>query len=468
MTFRKTRNRIMLLNMAMVSAAVVIAFAVIFVATYTREQEIIRAQLEHSPLSRITISGVVSDNGVAGEMVRFDTWRVDNIGIPVPAPPSASTPHLQAYTTISTPVLERRILPGTGVAFSVLTDEDYNIVSVHSAVELPETAYSQAISGIVRNGSQGSMIMLEGRMWRYAVSPVPAAVMGTTAYTFDMLPGAYRNVRFLDVTDSHNMLMSLALTLSGLTVIIMVVFFFISLFFANHAIKPMEESFKKQSRFVADASHELKTPLSVISANCSVLYASREESVESQIKWVDNITSATNRMTGLVGDLLSLAQIEDREYGSQTIAFDLSGAVECAVSEMESAAQKKEINITKHIAPNLNIESDLESTLKILVILLDNAIKYTNIGGEISVSLKKEKRQMICAVRNSGNGIPQEELPLLFDRFYRGDPARSSENEGYGLGLSIAKEIAGQLNIQLQVISEPGIFTEFRIVFNLK
>jgi len=275
----------------------------------------------------------------------------------------------------------------------------------------------------------------------------------------------YTHIRFLDVTDSLKMIRSLAFTLSGLSLVILAVFFFISLFFANRAIRPMEEAWEKQSRFIADASHEIKTPLSVINANCGVLYAGKEETVESQIKWVDSIMRASGRMSGLVNKLLALASVEDAQIAIQKNLFDLSGTVAEAVSEMEAAAIEKGLVLNKEIEPGIEIESDREHVRKVLYILLDNAVKYTGDGGELTVSLKKERRHITCAVCNSGEGIPTESLPYIFDRFYRGDPARSSENSGYGLGLSIAKAVSNQLGAKLTVVSVMGEYTEFRLVF---
>ena len=230
----------------------------------------------------------------------------------------------------------------------------------------------------------------------------------------------------------------------------------------------MEEAWEKQSRFVADASHELKTPLSVINADCGVLYSSKNESVESQLKWVDSITRSADRMTGLVGSLLSLASMEDSQLLPQSSLFDLSAEASEAVTEVKAAAFEKGLLINNEIEPDIEIESDREHVRKILDILLDNAVKYTDNSETITVSLTQEKRHVTCTVRNSGDGIPPEDLPHLFDRFYRRDPARSSDNGGYGLGLAIAQAIAKQLDAVLTVDSIEGEYTEFKLVFEKK
>jgi signal transduction histidine kinase len=170
-------------------------------------------------------------------------------------------------------------------------------------------------------------------------------------------------------------------------------------------------------------------------------------------------------MTGFVNSMLSLVSLEDKQLRLQRCQFDLSAVVSDATDEIEAPSVEKELEVYREVESGIEIESDREHIHKILSILLDNAVKYTDSYGEIVVSLAKGTRSVICTVRNSGEGIPAEELPYLFDRFYRGDPARSSENSGYGLGLSIAKAIANQLGAELAVESNLGKFTEFKLVF---
>ena len=437
--FKKARNRIMLLNMVMVSAVVIAAFAVVFITAYSREQTSNSEKL-HNNIVPAHIS-VSSGPFVLSEAVYIEPENVTVSGF------------------------ARRIVPNAGVSFSLLVDSEGNLVDVNSMVELTEAAYMQAAFEATREDSRDLTVSLEGRTWRYTVSPVTVEFRESRDIAF-YVSGAYNDIRFLDVTDSNNMLKSLGITLTSLTVIILAAFFFISWFFANRAVRPMEEAFEMQSRFVADASHELKTPLSIINANCGVLYTNRDETMDSQIEWVDRIARATDRMTGLVGELLSLARMEDKEHELHMAAFDLSEAVNDAAAEMDQTALEKGLAIDKRIEPGVELRNDKEHVQKILSILLDNAIKYTDTGGEVSVTLRKEKRHVVCAVRNSGAGIPQEELPRLFDRFYRGDPARTSDNGGYGLGLAIAKSVAERLGAKLRVESETGQYTEFRLILS--
>ena len=436
--FRKTRNRIMLLNMAMVSTVVIVAFVVIFLTTYTREQASNRRKLQNDIIPQLSIAAGPINSDFPGGVLHVEPNMFRTAGF------------------------ARYILPDAGLSFSLLVDSDGALIEVNSMVNLPDAAYRKAAMEATKEGVHTQTVSLEGRTWQYAVNPLTVEFIASGEASL-IVSGAYKDVRFLDVTDSHRMLWSLGLTLSGLTALILAAFWFISRVFANRAIRPMEEAFEKQNRFVADASHELKTPLSVISANCGVLYANKDGKVEDQLRWIDSIMRASDRMTGLVSDLLSLACIEDKDNELICSVFDVGGAVSDAVSEMEQLAREKGLSIQMRIEPGVNVKSDRASVGKILAILLDNAIKYTDEGGEITVDVSREKSGAVCAVKNSGGGVPEEELPRLFDRFYRGDPARSDENRGSGLGLSIAAAAAERLGASLTAASVPGQYTELRL-----
>ena len=446
--FRKIRNRILLLNMVMVSAVVIVAFAVILTTTYTRMQNDNREKLLNGSIAHLSFSTS------SGLTIRGNTQHAE----PIPEGVQVSG-------------VATRISPDTGLSFSLFVDSQARLTDVNSMVDLQNETYELAAAqAIAFDGSAGT-ITLEGRKWQFSVAPVKVFLRDTTtanaSFEIDE-ESELSHIRFLDVTDSYKMIQSLALMLSGLTVVLLAVFFFISRYFANRAILPMEEAWESQTRFIADASHELKTPLSVINANCGVLYGNRKESVESQLKWVDSIMRATDRMTNLVASLLSLASMEDVQLSVQNITFNLSTEVIDVVAELEASAFEKGLIIRREIEENIEVENDREHVRKILCILLDNAVKYTECGEQITAFLLEEKRSIICSIRNSGAGVPPEDLPHLFDRFYRRDPARSSDNGGYGLGLSIAQAIAKQLGATLVADSVLGKYTEFQLVFDKK
>jgi len=440
--FNKIRNRILLLNMVMVSSVVIIAFAVIFVTTYNRTQNENSEKLRNAmPVPQTMASGEGFLQGAA-------IYTEHAFGAAISG-------------------FSQRISPDAGLSFSIIVDASDNMVQIDSMVQLLPESYDLMAKQALEGGGGGAVLTVEGRRWQYMISPIIYIMYdssGTTA-TSSVGRGDYTHIRFLDVTDSHRMIISLAFLLSGSAVIVLAAVFFISRYFANRAVIPMEEAWAKQRRFITDASHELKTPLSVINANCGVLYTVKDETVESQIKWVDSIARAADRMTGLVGNLLSLASMEDPKPQLSRERFDLSGDFNAAAVEMEAAAVEKGLRLQKDIEQSIEVDSDRENVRKILSILLDNAVKYTESGGEVTLILKREKRGAVCIIRNCGEGIPPNELPHIFDRFYRADPARSSATGGYGLGLSIAKAIADQLCVAISAESEQGKYTQFKLVF---
>ena len=468
--FKKIRNKIMLLNMVMVSSVVLIVFAVIFITSYARVQaeNQMRFELDSYRPFIMGKSPEYSSND------RFSAFRS-----------TSAFPGIRSYGAFYNPVGDmrvdwieheitmphRRISPGEGISFSVLVDPDNNVFTINSFVNLSPEAIISIAEIAAENVSGTGTVSLDGRTWNVMSSPANVLFsvdltqyMGFNYTSINAAEG-FNQLRFIDVTESHQMLQTLALTLIGATLAVLTVFFFISWYFAKQAVKPMEEAWEKQRQFITDASHELKTPLSVINANCGVLYSNQDEPLNEQIRWVDSISRANERMTGLVGSLLSLASMDDTRYELHSNTFDISEEMMAAVSEMEVIAVDKGITINNEIESEILIESDKEQVQKILSTLMENAVKYTPFNGIITVSVTKEKRRIICAVRNSGPGIPQNELPNVFDRFYRGDPARSSDNSGYGLGLAIAKTIADKISAKLSVESTEEEYTEFKVIF---
>jgi len=477
----------MLLNMVMVSSVVLVVFAVIFITSYTRVQAENQMRFEldsyrpfimstspEYPLSVwISSSDRFSDiNEMSPYIDRYTAFRNMSSYFKVHgATYDTEGDTVEEWIQHEFTIPQRRILPGEGISFSVLVDPSNNVYNINSFFDLSDEAIIRIKEIVVDDVRGTETISFDGRTWRFMSSPadvllsVDLALNGQSHIHATEASVGYNQLRFIDVTESHQMLQTLALTLLVAAFVVLTGFFFISRYFARQAVKPMEEAWEKQRRFITDASHELKTPLSVINANCGVLYSNQDEPLDEQIRWVDSISRATDRMTGLVGSLLSLASMDDTQYELHSSVFDLSEEMTAAVSEMEVIADDKGITINKDIEQGITIESDKGQVYKILFALMENAVKYTPFNGVITASVKKEKRHIICAVRNSGPGIPKDELPNVFDRFYRGDPARSSDNSGYGLGLAIAKSIADKLGAKLSVESIEEEYTEFKLIF---
>lgn len=218
-------------------------------------------------------------------------------------------------------------------------------------------------------------------------------------------------------------------------------FFCISLFLANLSIKPVEKSWTQQKQFIADASHELKTPLTVILANLDILEASPDATIRSQQQWLSNTREEAGHMKELVQQLLFLARADSEELKPVFQTFSLSDAAWSCALAFEPVAYERKITLTEDIEPNLSFTGDEPQIRQLFSILLDNGCKYGKSGGEIIFSLKQENDTIRLSVSNDGPPIPPEDLPHLFERFYRSDKARNA-NGSFGLGLAIAKTIA--------------------------
>lgn len=220
-----------------------------------------------------------------------------------------------------------------------------------------------------------------------------------------------------------------------LITIFLLLFFFVWLL-SFSVFAPIKKSLKKQNQFISDASHELKTPIAIISANADVIKQSGEN------LWVDNIKSQTKRLNNLVADMLTLAKMDERDTPLNIQEFNISDAVTEILLPFDAVAFEKNKNLIFNISPNISYKGDKNSVKKIANILTDNAIKHASDHGDIIIELKKEDKKIIFSVYNSGCSIPDEDTDKIFERFYRGDNSRSRESGGSGLGLSIAKSIA--------------------------
>lgn len=222
-------------------------------------------------------------------------------------------------------------------------------------------------------------------------------------------------------------------------------------------IKPVKESFDKQKQFIADASHELKTPLSVIVASSEAIDIDEKNS-----KWLKNIEYETNRMNLLISKLLSLAKSEQRKK-VRLVNNNLSKIVELSLLTFEGIAYEKNIKFNYDIEDNIFMLMDEDSIKELVEILLDNAIKHSKKKGTINLSLKKDG-QIILLVENEVEAIPKGEEEKIFERFYRVDKARSRKDNRYGLGLAIAKNIVLLHKGKIKASSMDGI-TTFQVTF---
>ena len=209
--------------------------------------------------------------------------------------------------------------------------------------------------------------------------------------------------------------------------------FAVSIFLAKRIVAPLEESFKKQKQFISDAGHELKTPVSVVSANAELL---AREIGDNQ--WLSNIQYENERMGSLVRQLLDLAKTEN--VAPQTERLDFSHLVSGEILPFESVAYEHKLTLSSDIADDIYVDGDSGRLKQLVSILIDNAIRHSENGKEVNVTLKSEHGYARLSVINDGKEIPIEQQEQIFERFYRVDSARSDDGH-FGLGLAIAKAI---------------------------
>ena len=231
---------------------------------------------------------------------------------------------------------------------------------------------------------------------------------------------------------------------------------------SNWLIRPVDEAFKKQKQFIFDASHELKTPISVIMTSAECLSKNPKET-----KWLNNIQSETERMNKLVLDLLNLAKYENSCENRILAIANLSKLVEKSVLTFESVIYDKGLKLKYNIDNNIKFKCVDEEIKQLIEILVDNAIKHAYNNSTIIINLTKRKDEISLVVKNRGTKIPKEEKSKIFERFYRSDNSRNRNENRYGLGLAIAKNIIANYNGKIHVECKNG-YTSFISTFKVK
>ncbi len=335
------------------------------------------------------------------------------------------------------------------VGFVLLVDNEgtASIQSVHSVNINDETA--QTLAQIAINSKQDSGLIRDYSL-RYLVS----SSQGET------------RVAFIDATSDIAAMTELVLSALVIGALALLAFFFVSLLLANLALKPVDTAWNRQKQFVADASHELKTPLTVILANQKILLSHKDQTIAQEHQWIENTQSEGERMKSLVEDLLFLAKTDDSMNKETLSDVNFSDVAQGSILSFASLAFESGITLTDAIQPDIVLTGSEPKLRRLCGVLLDNALKYVNAHGTVDVDLRTEGGNASLRVHNTGTPIPEEELPHLFERFYRVDRARSAG--GYGLGLSIAQSIVKEHDGKIAVASAAETGTTFTITFPLR
>ena len=280
----------------------------------------------------------------------------------------------------------------------------------------------------------------------------------TNKYSYVFTPN--NTLIIMDNTELNSALINGLITNILIFILCEIVIFIITNIITKWIIEPVKISFEKQKTFVADASHELKTPLSVIIASSDAYFNDKND------KWVKNIKNESERMTKLVTDLLDLAKTEQE----QEIIMEeknISDIIESSILTFESLFYDNNIKLKYDITPNIKMSCNENLIIELMSILIDNAIKHCEGKKKVLVNLYQNNKQTILEVNNTGKPIAKEDEEKIFERFYKVDTSRNRNSNNYGLGLAIAKNIVERHNGKISASSNDG-YTTFKITWNQK
>lgn len=273
-----------------------------------------------------------------------------------------------------------------------------------------------------------------------------------------------------DVTAMYNGMEKATYALAFLGAIALVIATIVGHILSGKAMIPLRQAYEKQRQFAADASHELRTPLAVVMASAELLQ--NDPSIKSPFlrQVIDDVRDEVKKMTKLVSDLLVVARSDNKALKLKPQKFNLSALIEQTARLMQPLAEQKKIDLQAENLPKVEIQADEQKIRQLVLILVDNAVKYTPDGGRVSVRYEStEKGKVRFSVSDTGIGIAKEDQAKVFDRFYRVDKARLREMGGNGLGLAIAQEIVhlhkGRIWIQSELGKGTTFFVELRTKF---
>ena len=264
----------------------------------------------------------------------------------------------------------------------------------------------------------------------------------------------------INTKNINNRLMLILIKSLIILLIVEILVYYVSKMLTKRITKPAQESYEKQRDFIADASHELKTPLAVIIASSDELKSDKKNA-----KYVDNIKYESERMNNLIKSLLDLSKLENGVSIANYKEENISKIIERICLTFEAIAYENNVNIDINIEKDIKLKCSKEEIEKLISILLDNAIKHSYKDSSISVNLYNDKNSINLEIVNSGDPIKAGDEEKIFERFYRSDKSRKRDSNRYGLGLAIAKNIVINHNGTIKAYSKDGL-TTFKI--NLK
>lgn len=265
---------------------------------------------------------------------------------------------------------------------------------------------------------------------------------------------------FLDCRKDIESFRNLLIISSSVSVLGLTAVFFLVVFFSRFVFQPVAESLEKQKQFITDASHELKTPLTIIDANTEVMEMEHGES-----QWTKSTRKQIRRLSVLTQQLVTLARLDEERGNEERTEFSLSDAVADSIRPFEAPVRTQGKRLEQQIEEGISYTGNEKSIRQMMGILLDNAVKYSTECGFIRVNLTRRGKKIHLEVFNEAEGLPEGKLDILFERFYRLDTSRNSDTGGSGIGLSVAKAIVQAHKGKINAYSEDGKSLTITVVF---
>lgn len=348
-----------------------------------------------------------------------------------------------------------------------VTSDGVVIKSSRAPVSIDADVLTEVVQEALNSDSDSGTIAGQHVAWRrmFYTEEVTETVMGTVVYESE--DAAARIVLVdtsaMDEAFSAQLRNDVLISIAALLALLL-----IANFLSERALKPVEHAWEEQRRFVADASHELKTPLAVIIANTQILANDPAIPAESK-RWVESTADEAGHMKSLVTDLLELARADESATDGLTGArqhedIDFSELVDSATLEFDAIAFERGCEIESSIEEGIHVQGDREWLERVTKILIDNGCKYAAAGTQVEVKLRRAGQHAQLDVTNFGQPIDAENLPHVFERFYRTDKARARTTGGFGLGLAIAKSTVEAHGGKISVTSSEAAGTTFTVV----
>lgn len=324
-------------------------------------------------------------------------------------------------------------------------DHNLNVINIITPYNVDKDILVELAVNILSKESSSGVIKIEDTDFAY----------------FKSLDGKINRIALINKSPQQNLLKNLLKTFFITGFISLIILFTISYYLAYKTIAPIKEVFEKQKQFIADASHELRTPIAIIKTNLALVSSNKDKTIESQGKWMNYIDLQTDRMSHLIDDMLSLAKLDEDKKVLNLQPININKILENLLMSFEAVFFENKIELQNNLKDNFFINGDLEEIKKLFNILMDNAIKHTFPNGTITITSSKLKSKMEIIITNTGEGIPDKDLEKIFERFYRSDESRQRKTGGYGLGLAIANSIVISHKGKIYARSNAGKDTSF-------